>query len=446
MELNLTPNRMMNLNSARITSCIISPQATCESPESSNCESPEFNGECVTPGSSGRENNRRGRPRSEILPTLIFEGVTSPSSIKCKFCNRAFPREKSLQAHLRTHTGERPYLCDYPGCTRAFTQSGQLKTHQRLHTGERPFVCAAPNCNMRFTHANRHCPDHPYDQLKRCDDFVIAPIPEQNNEVIKWIEKYRTEREDRTPSRKTPKRSKLQDNNENSYENNFDGGAFPVTPNTPYKSRKGLMVELDMNAGIESSPLTGKQYKSHPKIIKFQDVPPSNGSGGGISHETDDDHEIPRCSAFNQKKKWLREAWQDELAKPLDPLPPPPPQHQAPAFAVNPNQNRPTVLMVASKDKTIPLTEINFIHNNIESPPLNSSSSSTSASCSPPSSQSPFTQENRKWMGALALMEMATDESGVIKYNSQDDSDFVSGFGTGATACAPISSTSYTQL
>lgn len=48
---------------------------------------------------------RRGRPRSESLTNLMIAGSTSPSSIKCKFCNRVFPREKSLAAHLRTHTG-----------------------------------------------------------------------------------------------------------------------------------------------------------------------------------------------------------------------------------------------------------------------------------------------------------------------------------------------------
>lgn len=51
-------------------------------------------------------NSKRGRPRSEALTTLMIEGSTSPSAIKCKYCHRVFPRDKSLQAHLRTHTGE----------------------------------------------------------------------------------------------------------------------------------------------------------------------------------------------------------------------------------------------------------------------------------------------------------------------------------------------------
>jgi hypothetical protein len=49
--------------------------------------------------------SRRGRPKSEAIQSLMMEGSTSPSAIKCKFCNRVFPRDKSLSAHLRTHTG-----------------------------------------------------------------------------------------------------------------------------------------------------------------------------------------------------------------------------------------------------------------------------------------------------------------------------------------------------
>lgn len=84
----------------------LSPASSCDSPETNSSRQPISNlngsGNSVI---DGRE-SRRGRPRSEALTTLMIEGSTSPSAIKCTYCNRVFPREKSLQAHLRTHTGE----------------------------------------------------------------------------------------------------------------------------------------------------------------------------------------------------------------------------------------------------------------------------------------------------------------------------------------------------
>lgn len=77
-----------------------------ELPESG--EKPSVNGSPSTGIVSPGETTRRGRPRAELLNALILEGATSPSNIKCTYCNRVFPREKSLQAHLRTHTGKRP--------------------------------------------------------------------------------------------------------------------------------------------------------------------------------------------------------------------------------------------------------------------------------------------------------------------------------------------------
>lgn len=117
---------------------------------------------------------RRGRPKLEEISSLIKEGVQSKSPIRCRFCKRAFPREKSLQAHQRIHTGERPYRCNHPGCHKSFVQSGQLRTHQRLHTGEKPFRCN--ECKNRFTHANRRCPDHPNAGVRRDEQAQVAPI------------------------------------------------------------------------------------------------------------------------------------------------------------------------------------------------------------------------------------------------------------------------------
>jgi hypothetical protein len=252
---------------------------------------------------------------------------------------------------------------------------------------------------MRFTHANRHCPDHPYDTLKRCDDFVIQTVQnDQSGEVMKWLEKYRMEREERTPTRKTPKRAK-QHENENQNEN---GGTsdFPLTPSNPYKSRKGLMCELDMNAGLGSaSPLSARKKPNVPKVIQWQPEPTSQEED-----ESGDEGDIPAQSTFNPKKKWLREAWQDDLAKPLEPAMPTTPcsstsssptMQQQPnvssrsVISVNPNQMRPTVLMVANKDRAVPL---------INKPE----------------------DTNRKWMGALALMQLATDENQIAEQPQED--------------------------
>ncbi|KAM9329906.1 zinc finger protein 367 [Gastrophryne carolinensis] len=146
-----------------------------------------------------RDGIRRGRPRAETVRDLISEGEHSSSRIRCNICNRVFPREKSLQAHKRTHTGERPYLCDYPDCGKAFVQSGQLKTHQRLHTGEKPFVCSENGCMSRFTHANRHCPKHPYARLRREEPDRTGKVQvSDNKDTAEWLAKH-WERQEQLP-------------------------------------------------------------------------------------------------------------------------------------------------------------------------------------------------------------------------------------------------------
>ncbi|XP_061206373.1 zinc finger protein 367-like isoform X2 [Neopsephotus bourkii] len=151
--------------------------------------------EASSSSSSLKDGRRRGRPRAETVRDLINEGEHSSSRIRCNICNRVFPREKSLQAHKRTHTD----------CGKAFVQSGQLKTHQRLHTGEKPFICSENGCVIRFTHANRHCPKHPYARLKR-EELTVRLSEKQkadNKAAAEWLAKYWETREQHAPTLKS---------------------------------------------------------------------------------------------------------------------------------------------------------------------------------------------------------------------------------------------------
>ncbi|KAK9670753.1 hypothetical protein K7432_017524 [Basidiobolus ranarum] len=52
----------------------------------------------------------------------------------CYICFKRFPRPSSLRIHLHTHTGEKPYECQYSGCRRRFSVLSNLRRHHKTHT------------------------------------------------------------------------------------------------------------------------------------------------------------------------------------------------------------------------------------------------------------------------------------------------------------------------
>lgn len=173
---------------------------------------------------------------------------------------------------------------------------------------------------MRFTHANRHCPDHPYATLTRSDDFVLKPVSGNTEfppDVTRWLERYKMarEREDRTPTSKSDRKKKQWKSGGDSHKRIKSRKGLVMD----------AVVEQENLDRTPQTPNRLYCSESQDSQDESQDEDPT-GSCALLHNSEDEEAtgiKLPLTplrrplDRLQPKKRWLRASMEQQLAKPL---------------------------------------------------------------------------------------------------------------------------------
>ncbi|VDK20041.1 unnamed protein product, partial [Anisakis simplex] len=150
-DLQLSFSSILDEADAKLTAVVESVASSAASNDNDNTLSPV---KALINDNNNQENNNNGS-NGCLMVNQMYEEIEGDANgtvvamvmilrclkiVRCEYCGVILKHPSKIQAHMRTHTGEKPFECNI--CGMRFTQRTPMRMHVRRHIGDTPFKCS----------------------------------------------------------------------------------------------------------------------------------------------------------------------------------------------------------------------------------------------------------------------------------------------------------------